>query len=243
MEKIPIVNLKKPTKELMTMNSYQKLQEYHPSFRSLNVTETEGKQLTPLFDYILNGLESYENEIQKTGTQFADFKDSVRKEKQIQILSKSREKVLKNPHTELANLQKRQGVCRTAVATVMEKNISDPIERLMIQMQDQEIRGHLSGMKMADRVAVLFSTSQAGDESVLRAIKSQPATQKLVSPSDVDKAYESYTEKIVPRQIAELELMSGVVEKATAAVSLADISMGHLEQGQTAGRNLSGVVM
>jgi uncharacterized protein YktA (UPF0223 family) len=211
------------------MNSYKKLQENYPAYRSLNVSDSEEKQLTPLFDYILNGLESYGNEIQRTGTQFADFKDSIRKGKQIEILSKSREKVLKNPHTELANLQKRQGICRTAIATVMEKNISDPIERLMIQLQDQEIRGDLAGMSMADRTAVLFSTSQAGNESILRAVKNQPPTQKLIPSSDVDKAHESYTGKVAPRQVAELALMKDVVEKAKVAMSLVDVSFANIE--------------
>lgn len=226
------------------MNSLETLREKYTAFNSLNMNAAQQMQLMPLFNHILKGLEDHSGKLAKTAMQFADLKDSVCEERTTKILTESRTEAMASAHTELESVIRRLEVCGTALATAAQGEVvSSDIAKNTQKLSDIEIRQDLKEMSEAERINVLFETASKGSNEVLGVIQRAPITKKLVPAEILERATGDYLNKIVPRQVAEFSLMEDVTEKATAAVSLADISMGHLEQGQTAGRNLSGVAI
>lgn len=214
------------------MNSFEKLQENHPSFRSLNITETEETQLAPLFDNIWRGLRGHADRLAQIAAQLVNDKYSggYRKEEVARVASESREKVKANSLLVLESLKKRLNTCGIAVATASQTEVvADPIEKLTQQLRDSEIRSDLAQMSEAECIDTLFNATKKGDSTVLGAIQRAPITKKLVPSKELEIATQDYLNKRAPVQIAELALMKDVVEKATVSMSLMDGSLGNID--------------
>ena len=215
------------------MNSYQKLKENFPTFNStLRLDERQINSLQDLLGYVEGALSSYRSKVQEADSKYSQYNEQIRDQKRTEALRESKAKSKGSIEAEFKKVQDRVVGARTALHNATHQATpKDSTEALLRFMQQKEIRDHLEKMPLAQRVEALQNTCSDGRGAVLWAVESQPITSDLVPTDVMNRATGTLAGKMAPEQSALVELAMEDLEGALAVKNLAEVEMGHIEQG------------